>query len=102
MFHKCKITVVRRRIEADLISQYLNELASLRLCNKVKEKQEFIVSNTYDLPKGMCPSAWADIRTYILAIASGGSFAFMKNKYSILATCSDQFRPVTFLIERND
>jgi len=47
-------------------------------------------------------SAWADIRPYILAIASGGKFKFMKDENTMLASCSDLFRPVWFKIERYD
>jgi len=100
MFHKCKITVIRRTIDTEMISRFLKPDASMRLCNKMKENQSFIVNNPYDMPFGMCSSAWADIRTYIITIAAGGTFSFMNNERSILATCSDIFRPVTFLIEQ--
>ena len=72
-----------------------------RLLLKILEDhQEFLVENPYKMPAGICPSAWADIRTYIIALASGSSFPFMKKDNSILASCSDLFRPVIFLIER--
>jgi len=37
---------------------------------------------------------------YVLTIASGGSFEFMKDKDSTIASCTDLFRPVIFKIER--
>ena len=100
MFNKCKITVVQRSVNTDLINEYVTDPKFFPICNKVKEGQEFYVSIPFDMPEGICASAWADIRPYVIAIASGGSFQMMKNPYSTLATCNDPFRPVIFNIER--
>ncbi len=100
MFHTCKITVVQKGINKTIINTYLNNPERVSLCDRVDEKQEFIVTNPYEMPDTMCASAWADIRPYILTIASGGSFEMMKEKHTALATCTDLFRPVIFKIER--
>ncbi len=100
MFSKCRITVVRRGLDKDLIQEYLDSPENFARCNKVKENQEYFVENPFEKPKGMCSSAWADIRSYIMALASGSRFPFMKDKNSILASCSDLFRPVIYRIER--
>lgn len=100
MFHTCKITVVQRSINNEFVHEYLASPGKFNRCNTVEDHQEFLVENPYEMPVGLCPSAWADIRTYIIALASGGSFPFMKQDNSILASCSDLFRPVIFLIER--
>ncbi len=102
MFSKCKITVVRRGLDKELIQEYLDSPEKFNRCNKVKVNQEFFVENPFEKPPGMCSSAWADIRSNILALASGGRFPFMKDKNSILASCSDLFRPVIYRIERID
>ncbi len=102
MFSKCKITVVRRGLDKELVDAYLASPGKFGRCNKVKENQEYIVENPFEKPVGMCSSAWADIRSNILALASGSRFPFMKDKNSILASCSDLFRPVIYRIERID
>lgn len=100
MFLKCKITVVKRSVNTDLVNEYVTDPGIFPICDKVKDKQEFHVHSPFDMPEGMCASAWADIRPFIIAIASGGSFSMMKNPHSTLATCNDPFRPVIFNIER--
>lgn len=100
MFHRCKITVIRRMLNKDLAEEYLNQPNNFTPCNKVADNQEFIINNPFEIPEGLCQSAWADIRPYIMTIAAGGSFEFMKEEHSALASCSDLFRPVIFKIER--
>jgi uncharacterized repeat protein (TIGR04076 family) len=97
---KTKITVIKRMINKDLIEDYIQNTSNFSICDKVTDGQEFIVSSPFELPEGMCPSAWADIRPYIMTIACGGSFPFLKNPNITLASCSDLFRPVIFKIER--
>ena len=100
MFSKCKVTVVERKIEKHLIDEYLDLPEKIKRCDKMDDGQEFVIDNPYEMPVGICASAWADIRSYIIAIASGGSFKFMKDDNMILASCTDLFRPVIFKIER--
>ncbi len=101
-FKTCKVTVIKRSLNNELIDLYLKKTEAFSICSSVKDNQEFIISNPYVMPERICASAWADIRPYIIAIASGGEFDFMKNKYSAIATCTDPFRPVIFKIERID
>lgn len=100
MFHKCKITVVRRTVDKELIDTYLEKPYFSGACDQVKDGQEFMIDNPFQMPEGMCASAWADIRPYIMTISSGGMFDFMKDKNSAIASCTDLFRPVVFKIER--
>jgi uncharacterized repeat protein (TIGR04076 family) len=102
MFQKCKVTVVKREFNSDLVDMFIKQPEKFSICNRVKDGQEFIISNGFEMPEGICPYAWADIRSMILAISTGGTFEMMKNKNSTLACCSDLFRPVTFKIERID
>ncbi|MCP4218656.1 MAG: TIGR04076 family protein [bacterium] len=100
MFHPCRITVIKRMLDKELCEEYMAKPGGMAICNKVKDGQTFEVSNPYEMPEGICASAWSDIRTYIISIASGGTFKFMKDRNSILASCTDLFRPVIFKIER--
>ncbi|MCP4350683.1 MAG: TIGR04076 family protein [Desulfobacterales bacterium] len=101
-FHTCKITVVQKNINNELVNNYMASPENFKICDQVEDNQEFFVENPYIMPAGICPSAWADIRTYIIALASGGSFPFMEKDNSILTSCTDPFRPVIFMIERID
>ena len=100
MFQKCRITVVKRMLNREAANEFLAEPAKLSKCDIVADGQEFIISSPYEMPEGICASAWADIRPYIIAAASGGSFPMMKNPDAIVAACSDLFRPVIFKIEK--
>ena len=102
MFSRCKITVAKRMVHNNLANEYLEVPYEIGVCDKVADGQSFTTDNPYELPNGMCASAWADIRPYIIAIASGGKFKFMKHKNTILASCADPIRPVLFTIERYD
>ncbi|MFW6327271.1 MAG: TIGR04076 family protein [Bacteroidota bacterium] len=99
-FHPCKITVLKKDFYSDLINDYVKNPENMKICNLVEENQEFIATNPYSLPEGLCHSAWADIRPYIITMATGGEWDFMINPNSTLAICSDPFRPVVFKIER--
>lgn len=102
MFHKCKVTVVQRGLNKEIINSYVKNPENLSICNMVEDNQEFMVSNPYEMPDGICPGAWADIRPSIIAIASGSTFDFLTQKNTALATCTDLFRPVIFKIEKID
>jgi len=99
-FHPCKVTVVKKTFDTELTSMFLKEPEKMKACNLVEDKQTFLITNPYLMPEKMCASAWADIRSYIITIASGGEFDFMNEPKSALAICSDPFRPVVFKIER--
>lgn len=102
MFHKCKVTVIKRACNMDLVNSYVKIPENFSTCKMVKDNQEFVISNPYEMPEGICAYAWADIRPQILAIASGGTFEFLKEKNTAVATCTDLFRPVIFKIEKID
>lgn len=102
MFHKCKVTVIKRECKMELVSSYVKSPENFTACNIIKDNQEFIISNPYEMPEGICPHAWADIRPKILAIASGGTFSFLKETNMAVAACTDLFRPVIFEIKKID
>lgn len=99
MFHPCKITVVKRMLNSDLIETFAADPDRLPICDKVKEGQVFRLHHPFELPEGICAFAWADLRPFILTIAAGGRFDMMKKPVSTLAICADPFRPVIFNIE---
>lgn len=102
MFKKVKITVIDKKRDSKLANEFLSDPNFLKTCNVVELGQEFIVENPFNMPIGICASAWADIRPFILTMASGGTFDFFKNPKIGVAICTDPFRPVSFKLERID
>lgn len=100
---KCKITVLKRMLNQDLIDEYLeNANEHPGLCEYLQEGQEFMVEQIWQPPEGFCAWAWADIRKEILAAVGGGKYPGMKKRGLIIAGCSDWFRPVIFKVESID
>jgi len=72
---KCKITVLKRTINQDLIDEYLDdEYKGIGLCDSFKDGQESVIEDYSVVPDGFCASAWADIRKNILTV-DGGQYA---------------------------
>ena len=61
MFKKCKVTVVKRVLEKQVIDEYLAEPEKMAVCNKMTEGKEFVIDNPYEMPEGICASAWANM-----------------------------------------
>ena len=100
---KCKITVLKRIINRDLIEEYIDEeYKDHGPCEFFKEGQEFVVDPS-TVPEEFfkcCSWAWADIRHDILTVAAGGNMPGIKLRGTVITGCRDWFRPVIFKIER--
>jgi uncharacterized repeat protein (TIGR04076 family) len=90
--NSCKITVLKKTIHNDLYQKYRGKEG--RLCTIFEEGQEFIVKSPYKPPEGFCEWAWADIRQFILGVYFG-------REDTVVACCTDGFRPVIFKLERS-
>lgn len=98
---KCKITVIKRSLNQDIIDAYMNEeMKSFSLCSKFKEGDQFLVYSEFDMPDTFCHWAWADIRQDIMAIIHGAQFEWFKEKSMTISGCTDWFKPVLFKIEK--
>ena len=102
---KCKIIVLKRTINQDLIDEYIDEKYSnhMKPCEIFKDNQEFILEGETALsqpPADFCAWAWADIRKDILTVAVGGDMPGMKHRGTVITGCTDWFRPVIFKVER--
>ncbi|GAK51824.1 uracil-DNA glycosylase [Candidatus Moduliflexus flocculans] len=98
----CKITVIKRTAYHDLAEEYMRDASKFGVCNLFREGQEFIVRDPFRLPEGFCEWAWGDIRHHILMVSGGADMAWMKQRNTLIAGCTDWFRPVLFKIERID
>jgi uncharacterized repeat protein (TIGR04076 family) len=101
--YKCKITVLKRMVNKELIDQYTgDEYRAMETvpCPYLRDAQEFWVEDSGTLPEGFCAWAWANIHSQILTIMSGGDFAPWIQPGTAIACCSDGLRPVVFKVER--
>ena len=59
-------------------------------------------TNGWEKPADFCESAWNTLSPFVMALAHGGENFYdgwMKNPKSVLLSCNDGFRPVSFLVE---
>lgn len=95
---KCKITVLKCRLDEELAKEYEPNAG---LCPLFKEGQTFILDQNsmhgyWHLMGGtFCSEAWASISNYIDTILQGGTF---DAGYKI-ACCPNGIHPVIFKIE---
>ena len=95
---KIRITVVRKACYEDLMAQYENPIE--KPCN-LEEGQVFLAEG-WRRPEGLCESAWETMSPFVLGLAHGAEGFYegwMKNPRSVLLSCNDGFRPVSFLVE---
>jgi uncharacterized repeat protein (TIGR04076 family) len=100
---KCRITVLKKTINQDLIDEYLDEpYSGIGPCECFEEGEEFVIDPA-TVPEEFCTRcmwAWADIRQDIMTIAAGGDIVGMRQPGTILTGCTDWLRPVIFRVER--
>jgi len=61
-----------------------------------------VIEDYSAVPDDFCASAWADIRKDILIVALGGDMPGIRQRGTLIAGCTDWFRPVIFKLERMD
>ena len=101
--YDCKITVIKRTVNQDIIKEYLKDkYQEVKACERFHDGQEFLVTKEqrYRSPEGFCEWAWADIRHDLLTLAYGGIIPHMKDEKTNIVGCTDWYRPVYFKIER--
>ena len=94
----CRITAIRRSRYQDLIDKYENPIDDA--CS-IEVGQEFLSVNAQK-PAGFCDSAWETLRPFVERLAVGETGLFdhwLKNERSVILSCNDGLRPVSFLVE---
>jgi uncharacterized repeat protein (TIGR04076 family) len=86
---KGKITILKRMANQDLIDKYQHKTTAP--CNSFVDGQVFIVDDWDIIPVGFCEWAWEDIKNKV---------ALAEKLGTVVASCTDGFRPVIFEIER--
>ena len=101
--HKVKVTVLKASLNQDLVDLYVEpeEVKTFGPCDVFKEGQEFITDPVGPTPEGFCPWAWDDLRKVLLVYFAGGSFdMWKKDGDTMIACCTDGYRPVYFKLEK--
>jgi uncharacterized repeat protein (TIGR04076 family) len=97
---RLRITVLRRAVYEDLAAEHA--VNPVRKCELFEDGQSFVV-NPWQSAGFPCGWAWNDMQKQILTVYNGGSFSsWIKKPRTVVACCTDGFRPVTFLIEAVD
>ena len=95
----CKISVVKICEHKDLSDLY--ELPQENPCN-MKENMVFY-SYSGERPKDFCHVAWKILSPYVDRLNNGETKIYgdwMKNPKSVMISCDDGFRPVSFYVEK--
>lgn len=96
---RVKITVQKCDRMEGLISEYAKD-GVMDPCPYFKEGQVFYADRMDVAPEGFCSWAWSDLHKEVLTLLSGGDFFWMKDPGTAIACCTDGFRTVYFLLER--
>lgn len=97
---KCKITVVKRTLNQDLIDQYVSKArGDFAQCQVYEDGQEFLIEDFPLKPDGFCDWAWADIHRDVVAVMFGGSYPWIEQPGTAITCCTDGLRPVVFRVE---
>lgn len=90
-----KITVLKSMVMDDLVDKYAP--GAIEPCARCGEGDVFITDGR-NVPDGFCVWAWSDIFKDILMVRQEAQCGSKDGKCQI-ASCTDGFRPVIFLIE---
>jgi uncharacterized repeat protein (TIGR04076 family) len=88
---KGQVTVLKRMVNQDLIDRYGHE--TVAPCDLFDDGQVFPVEDCYARPAGFCEWAWADLQPKIQLARQLGT---------VVACCTDGFRPVVFEIRLSE
>ena len=93
---KCRITVAKKDLYADLIARYCDPATVP--CEVFEVGESFF---NLRFRKPFCSEAWNAISTYVFTMVQGGEPSWAVN-HTILTCCNDGARPVVFKLERID
>ena len=96
-----RITVVKRALFEELISDVAPTNKEFSKCEKFTDGQVFLIVGAKQIPEGFCSWAWADIQRDVAMIECGGEPKPKLNMpHSMYSCCSEGLRPVVFKIEK--
>lgn len=95
--HCVRITVLKKHFHAEFVEKYAANPEGWSECETLEVGQEFVTARDapWQMPKGFCGWAWADIQKLVYGMARGGQDVFV-------TCCTDGYRPVVFKLEKLD
>lgn len=96
--NQVRITALRRTEYPDLMEKYENPIE--HSCDT--ELGQVWICDGWNKPEGLCGAAWESMQSFVRALGTGGGDFYdgwMKDPHTALISCSDGFRPVSFLLE---
>ena len=95
-----RITIIKRTLHRDVISQYLPEAAAAaEACPEFREGQVFEIPGAVPvMPEGFCDYAWGTIERFVARACKGEKLLWA----NAFPCCADGLRPVTFHIEPSE
>ena len=98
---KCKITVLKRTLNQELIKAYVSDSRkNFEQCPVYEDEQEIIIEDFPLKPEGFCDWAWADIQRDVVTVMFGGSYPWIREPGTAITCCTDGLRPVIFKVEK--
>ena len=92
-----EITVLKKAYYQDLSAAYENPLEE----GCVMREGKVFLSKEAQLPHGFCENAWATLFPFVRALALGEEGLYdgwMKDPSTLILSCNDGVRPVSFLL----
>jgi len=100
---KVRVTVIKKGLDGELVAKHMTPEAARTFGPCSHEVGEsFLIGQPVACPEGMCPWAWHDIESFVRIAAFEGKVEDSLPENSWIRSCTDAFRPVTFLIEPLD
>jgi len=96
--HRIQITVPKRELHRDLISEHAPQFLEIAVpCETFDVGDSFVIDGfPPEKPEGFCNWAWVDIQRSVTAALLGAKLT----PSCEFTCCTDGLRPVTFRIER--
>ncbi len=95
-----RVTVIKVGFDKELVERHMDPVAAETFGPCSHELGEsFLIGQPVACPEGLCPWAWHDIESFVRIAAFEGKVDDYRPRNAWIRSCTDAFRPVTFLIE---
>ena len=93
--YRVKITVMKKLYHEDLVREFAANPERWSPCAHFEIGDSFLtdLDAPWEMPRGFCGWAWADIQKTVYGMARGGQDVF-------ITCCTDGYRPVVFKLEK--
>ncbi len=95
----CKITVVKRTLNMDLVEKYGHPEPGYGPCPVFEEGQVFYTRGIFgnEMPEGFCAQAWPALIMPVNVLIGGGKVLGFDDVH--IVSCADGNRPAIFMVQ---